>query len=168
MMAKTLATLQDKSDRNYGELQQLPDLLKVNALDPDKPKLAAIRQNFDSQIDNLVKSSNGDYSKITKDLYALKNQLRKEINPGGTLNAINSNYSSYAANAKELQDMYKKGTIKEEDYIKGLNYAKQRYQGIGNIDPVTGIYNQYQEMAIPSINENKLIEEAAKNIKPDS
>lgn len=166
MIGQTLQTLQQRSDRNYAEAQQLPGLLKVNSLDPDKAAVNTIVKSYEDRITEMANKANGDYSNLGKDLLSLKQNIAKELQQG-TLGAAQQEYNRFQENRKQELERLKKGEIREEDYSLGIQHALNTYKGIGSVDPITGTWNHYTESYAPSFNENKVIEEAMKNLKPE-
>ena len=166
VIGKTLQTLQDRSDRNYAMSQELPSLLKTQSLDPDKAAVNMVQKGFQDQIDKMALDANGDYSGIGKQLLGLKSNIDKELRQG-TLGAAQQEYTRFQKNQQDELERLKKKEIREEDYKLGINHALKSYKGIGQIDPMTGTWNHYGETYAPGFNENKAIEEAMKNLKPD-
>jgi hypothetical protein len=86
----------------------------------------------------------------------------------GKLKAVQSEYDRFHANKESLQKQYEKGDISADDFQKGLGYSLNRYKGIGEIDPVTGVYNTYKDIYIPKFNADKTYDDALDKVKPDS
>lgn len=142
VIGKTLMHLQDTSDKNYAELQQLPGLIHTNALTGhDTTRRNQIQQSYNDQISKMVSSANGDYSRVNKDIIGLKAKLQKDLTIGD-LAAIGSNYKTFADFQKE--------TLSQKDLPKSyadaaINKTLAEYNeagGYGGIDPVTGNYRQ--------------------------
>jgi hypothetical protein len=163
----TLDKLQAKSDQNYGDLNVIPDMIKANALDPDKGIVTEVQKSFQDRIDKLIASGNGDYSQMGKDVVGLKRDLKNEMTKG-RLKAVEGEYNRFQANKESLQKQYEKGDISADDLQRGLSYSLGNYKGIGQIDPVTGIYNTYKDLYIPKFNADKTYDDALDKVKPDS
>lgn len=94
--------------------------------------------------------------------------IRKELNPGGEANAIISNFGNYSKWLTEHQERVAKGNILGEDVNLANNYYMTNYQGIGQIDPVTGAYNRFNpEMLSDYSDPNKIIQDVYKEFKPE-
>lgn len=174
-----LAVALDAKQKRYDQGLALSDELyntSLNALPKDRAAADAIIGGYQSAIDEIVERSGGDYSQIQPDLYRLKRQIFKDFSPGGKANAIETMYGRYNAALEEGRKRIGKDVT--ADQLGSLvNWFGKEYQGVGEKDPVTGVYSGMMEL--PSlakyvdINDlvtqygKEIVASKLKNVKPE-
>jgi len=167
VIKESMAMAQKQYDTNYA----LADAVKnnfINSLPQDRQAANELQKGWESQVDELVNSYGGDYSKIGKKLGNLLNSIKREYNPGGKAHAITSNFGNYTTWIKEHQDRVAKGNVLGEDLNLANSYYMKNYTGIGEIDPVTGSYNRFNPDTLTDYRDpNKIIQDTFKEFKPE-
>lgn len=116
----------------------------------------------------MVTKYDGDYSRMYKELGALKRDITRTMGAGGEGNAIETNFKNYYNWLKEEQDRLKKGEILQAQLQHGANYYLQNYKGVGQQDPATGNYNLFQPESLAKYtNPDDFLHEALKNVAAD-
>ena len=164
MMGKTLTYLQDKSDKNYAELNTLPSLLNVPVLEKDAQTRANIENKYREKIKQIVDRTGGDYSGVQKDVLALQNDLRKDLSFSGRLGALKSNYDQFGEYQKRLYD---NKNLTNYQRMGAINTSLKNYQGAGEVDPVTGKYNHFSGIDIDGFDVGKYLHDI-KELKANS
>ena len=167
VIRESLANAQKQFDVNYALSDQIKNNY-INSLPQDRQRANEIQQQWATQVDDIVSTYQGDYSKIGRKLAGLMSNIRKELNPGGEANAIISNFGNYSKWLAEHQERVAKGNVLGEDLNLANNYYMSNYQGIGQIDPVTGAYNRFNPETLTDYSDpNKIIQDVYKEFKPE-
>ena len=164
-LTKAMGELQQRSDRNYMALQEAPNLLGVPVDESDFQRRAEIESSVRNRIDNIVKSTNGDYSGVNKEVYGLQADIKRLLAPSGQLGAMANNYASINEYKKQILD---DKTLSNEEKMAALNYSKNRFKqlgGTGAIDPMTGRFNVFNGERITGFDMSKYLKDF-KEIKP--
>jgi hypothetical protein len=164
MMGKTLSYLQDKSDKNYAALGEVPSLLNVPVLEKDAQLRANIENKYRDRIKQLVDKTGGDYSGVQKDVLAIQNDLRKDLSFSGNLGALKSNYDEFGAYQKRLTD---NKTLTNYQRSGAINTSLKNYQGAGEVDALTGKYNRFSGIDIDGFDVQKHLHDI-RDLKPSS
>lgn len=161
----------EKSQQAYDKNLTLVDQVKHNyipSLPQDRAKANAIQKEWNDRVDSIVNKYNGDYSQATKDLNNLLLSIKDDISPGGTAHAIVSNYNNYNNWLTSQRDRVKSGKVLAEDMNLAHNYYMQNYTGIGEVDPITGSYNQFNpEELMDYTDPEAKIQDIYKGFKPE-
>lgn len=144
-IATALLSKQKKQDEEIAKGALYADYAdKLQSLPQDRLMAQEISNNIRSYVDDL---SSGAYDLTSPEgrqrINQARNYIRKEFGPTGRASAIQSNYSTAQNWLKNAQELYKSGKITQEQLNAGYNKFSNEYQGIGDIDPLTGTYNPY-------------------------
>lgn len=163
---RALNKAQTQYDTNFATLESLKGKY-IDALPQDRATANELSKQWDSQIETLVKDAGGDYSTLSKGILELKNNMRKELSPGGKAHAIKSNFDLYQTSLKNNRERLNKGEI-TQDQLRLLNQkVANEYKGVGQADPLTGAYTQVEipelaQFVDPSKDLRSLFEKAPK------
>lgn len=135
-----LQSRQRRYDQNFALADDLSNKY-INSLEVDRPRANKITSDIQTKIDGLVKNSSGDFSSLTKDLYAIKRDVNKQFSAQGEAGAIMANKAIFDKRSQEERDRLKKGEITQEQFSLWYNSTNANYKGIGDFDPVAGGYN---------------------------
>jgi len=164
---KSMEVMQRQYEINY----QVADALKnqfIPSLPQDRQLANQIQKQWATKVDDLVSKYKGNYAQASQDLRKLQSEMRNDLNPGGTAHAITTNFSQYQTWLKNQQDRLEKGKIIADDVNLANNYIMKNYQGIGNIDPVTGSFNKLQTEEVADYQDpNEIIDKVYKEFKPE-
>lgn len=167
MLAKTFDTLQQRYDQNFMIGEEIKNNF-IDALPQDRARANELQKQYETQVDEIVNSYGGDYSRASRDLQKMLYKIKKDFGPGGEANAIISNKRALADWQKQHQELVSKGKILGEDLNDAYRYYMNNYQGIGEFDPTTGAYNQLvPETLTEYVNPDELIQNVYKNFKPE-
>jgi hypothetical protein len=162
-LAAALEQQQKKFDTNLAVAEKLKNQY-IDALPQDRARANAIQQDIASKVDNMVSAYDGDYSRVTKDLYRLTSDIERSLRPGGEGYAISSNFKSFQDRAKAEQERLAKGEITSQQYNLWQNYTLNNYAG-ALMDPKTNAYKTLSPEPIASyFDSQKMFEETVKNI----
>lgn len=140
---------QERYNQNYAALEDLKNKY-IPSLEADRAQANALQKQWEDAINNVVTNANGDLSSISKEVYSLGKQIQKDLSPGGLGHAIQSNYAAYQDALARNRERLKAGKINAQDLNLLDNYVKTNYQGVGQIDPLTG---QYSQINIPELSD---------------
>lgn len=165
MLAVALDAKQKRYDQGLAASEELYNT-QLDSLKQDRAVADQIIQGYQSQIDQLVEGSSGDYSTIHPQLYRIKRQITKDFSPGGKAHAIATMKAQYDARiAEERKRVGKDITADQLGTL--MSWFDKTYTGVGEKDPVTGNYNM---LDVPSLSKyvdlNTLVTEYAKDIVP--
>lgn len=161
-LAAALEQQQKKFDTNLAVAEKLKNQY-IDALPQDRARANAIQQDIANKVDGMVSAYNGDYSRVTKDLYKLTSDIERNLKPGGEGYAIASNFKSYQERAKAEKERVAKGEITSEQYNLWANHTMSNYVG-ALMDPETGTYTSLNPEPIANyFDTKKMFEETVKN-----
>lgn len=167
VIAQTMAEAQKRYDTNYALAESLKNQY-IPSLPQDRAEANALQESWNSTIDKIVSDYNGDYSKAGRGLQQFMSQLKKEMNPGGKGHAIVTNFSNYQNWLKEHQDRIAKGDVLAEDLNAANQYYMKNYTGIGEQDPITGSYTQFNPETLSDYQDpDKIIRDIYSSFKPE-
>ena len=159
-----LEMAQKTYDRNFLFANELKNKY-LNALPQDRARANEIQSGWEKQIDNLVKTYNGDYSQATKDLYLLQKDIEKQYRQGGEAYAIEYNYNQLQDSMKRNKERLEKKDITQQQYNALYNYFDSNYKGVQKNEDGTWSIANIPELA-SYVDASKLSDEATKNLKP--
>ncbi len=127
-LASNLAMQQGQYDINkQSEQTFIENLAKIKGREEDLPSLRNISNAYQSELENIANDVNRDYgsSSYKNRLQKLAGNLRTDL-AQGDLYAINSNYNTYQAYQKQIQDAKEYDPLLDSEYT---NNAKGFYSG---------------------------------------
>jgi hypothetical protein len=146
-MAYMAEKQQERIDKGQTLNDELEDsLLKIKALDVDKPKRNAKIQEFRDQLSTLYDQSGGNYGKMMPGLRDLTRKVKYETTYGD-LADINEKYNQYATLSSEFDKAEKEGKFSGlGQYMKNyaLSLPLMQYEAVGghSRDPQSGVSNR--------------------------
>lgn len=165
MMA--LEAKQRRYDTGYQLAEQLGEV-SLDALQQDRPRANELVSGWRNKIDDMVTQYDGDYSRMYKDLGALRTEVRRSLLPGGEGAAIMSNLKSVQDATKEQRERLASGKITQAQYNLWYQNMMSGYTGVGTKDPVLGTYNQITPENIAEyVNPDDALHAALENIAAD-
>ena len=165
MLAVALDAKQKRYDQGLAASDELYNT-QLDSLKQDRAAADSIIQGYQSQIDQLVEQSGGDYSTLQPQLYRLKRQITKDYSPGGKAHAIATMKAQTDARiAEERKRVGKEITADQLGTL--MSWFDKTYTGVGEKDPVTGNYNMVDLPTLAKYTDvNALVTEYAKDIVP--
>lgn len=163
-LGAALETAQKTYDRNFLYANELKNKY-INALPKDRARANEMQTEWESKVDNLVKTYNGDYSQATKDLYLLQKDIEKQYRQGGEAYAIEYNYNQLQDSMKRNKERLEKKDITQEQYSSLYDYFDKNYNGATKNEDGTWAVANIPELA-SYVDSSKLADEATKNLKP--
>ena len=164
---KSMEVMQRQYEINY----QVADSLKnqfIPSLPQDRSLANDIQKKWSTKVDDIVSKYKGNYAQASQDLRRLQAEMRNDLNPGGVAHAITSNFSSYQNWLKDQRERLEKQRIIGEDLNLANAYIMKNYQGIGQIDPVTGSFNKINTEEVADYQDpNEIIDKVYKEFKPE-
>lgn len=158
----------EQKQKRYDTAYELADKLadqQIQALQADRARANELTRGWNQKIDDMVTKYDGDYSRMYKELGALKRDITRTMGPGGEGGAIQTNYSNYHTWLKGEQDRMKKGEITAQQLRLASAYELGNYTGAGQVDPVSGNFNQLNPGAIAKyVNADELLYKALDNM----
>lgn len=139
-LVAALQAKQQRYNQNFAVADELSSKY-IDALDVDKPRANRITSDLQGRIDKLVETTGGDYSALSKDLYAMKRDTNKLFGPQGEAGAIMGNKAIFSKRTEEERERLKKGEITEQQFNLWYKNTKDNYSGVGDFNPVSGSYN---------------------------
>lgn len=168
IVKSTLEDAQKKYDTNYMLTQNVKNNI-IQSLPQDRALANQIQNEWSTKVDEIAAKYNGDYSRAGKDIAGLISGIRKDYNPGGRAAAITGNYASYNDWLARHRERIKAGKVLGEDLNQANSYFMSKYQGIGEIDPVTGSYNMFTPDDLADYQDpDAIIQDVYKNFKPQA
>jgi len=167
LVGQMLQQQQEKYDQNYA----LANTIRTNfipSLPQDRATANTIQQEWEKRADDIVESYNGNYAKASKDLATLTADIRRDYGPGGRAHAITSNYGSYNDWLTRHRERVEKGKVLAEDLNTANSKFLSEYAGVGEIDPVSGTFNQFRsEDLVDYMDPEKIIKDVYSTFKPE-
>ncbi len=164
---EALKGAQERYNQNFMIAGQLKDYY-LESLPQDRKKANEIQNGIHSEVENIVKKYQGDYSQASKELMNLGFKIKSMYSPGTEAHAIYSNYSKYQDWLKRHQERVAKGEVLGADMSLANNYFMTNYTGIGSLDPTTGSYNQLQLDELADYQDpDKIIRDVYASFKPE-
>jgi len=141
VLASVLDAKQKRFDTGY-ELSNELDNQYIDSLPQHRARANAIQQEWEKKKEDIINQYQGDYSSAYRDLRKLKQDMQRQINPGGEANAI-------MTQKKAFSDWYEAASKDREVNPESVNAAYNYYMNpeskgyIKDItkDPITGSYN---------------------------
>lgn len=162
---EALQGAQKQYDANYLASEQLKNKY-INAWDADRARANQIQNEISTQVDEVVKKYNGDYSQATKELLGLTSKLNKMWAPGGEVATIEGNFKAVQEAMKENKERLAKGEVTADQVNAQYNYYKTNYKGVKQ-DPNTGLYNTLTIDPLSKyVDHAKIYEDVLKGITP--
>lgn len=159
-----LETAQKTYDTNFLFANELKNKY-INARSQDRARANELQSGWEQQVDGLVKSFNGDYSKASKDLYLLQKDIEKQYKQGGEAFAIEYNYANLQDSMKRNKEALAKGDIVQTQYDALYNYVDKNFQGTKKKQDGTYDIQNIPELA-RFVDSYKLADESTKGLKP--
>lgn len=165
-LEKTLETAQKQYELNFTIANQLKQQF-IESLPQDRAEANKIQDGWNKRIDETVKKYNGNYAAAGKDLRQLLFDMQRELSPGSKGHAIKSNFDTYKNWVLQHQELTKSGKVLGEDFNLAHNYYMKNYTGVGEINPETGSYNQFNPETVSEYQDpSKLIKTSFDSFKP--
>lgn len=162
MMA--MESKQKRYDQGLAASEELYNV-SLESLKQDRARADELVQGWRGGIDSAVEKYKGDYSQIMGDLYRIKRDITRSVGPGGEAGAIVGNYKSYIKSLEEERERLKKGEITQQQLEAWNESTLSGYTGVGQKDPVTGMYNQLMPESIAKYTDpNDLMHTALKSL----
>lgn len=159
-----LETAQKTYDTNFLFANELKNKY-INARSQDRARANELQSGWEQQVDGLVKSFNGDYSKASKDLYLLQKDIEKQYKQGGEAFAIEYNYANLQDSMKRNKEALAKGDIVQTQYDALYQYVDKNFQGTKKKQDGTYDIQNIPELA-RFVDSYKLADESTKGLKP--
>jgi hypothetical protein len=141
-----MMTLMDRrqkaSDLGHQIEEKAAGFLDMKVLRKDKELMNQKSTDFTNRMDEIVKSADGDYSKVGSKLTAVAKDIRKDMT-SGQMAAMSGNLATYQATGKELSERLKDGKITNGSYMASMNEANANYEGVQAETNDLGNYNTW-------------------------
>jgi len=169
-LARGLKQKQNTQDAAIKDLEAQKELAaKLNSLPQDRVEAISLIDNIYTQSNALSTGVDLTTREGMTAVQMLKDGVRKEFSPGGKANAIETNLNTYNEWDKRQQEKLAKGTIKKEQYEFGSKFLMNNYSGVGEFNPITGMYNSFNTEEIADyVNVNDRIKELVKDTKANA
>lgn len=165
MLANTLNIKQDAYNTYLGAADEL-SAINVDRLEQDNAAANNQIDQYQKQIDNLVESVGGDYSKLGKDLHNLGRDITKDMSPGGKLYSIATNKANFDKEDAFNKEMLTKGVINLRQYDAWKNNTKSSYTGA--VSDREGVYNMLNPESITkAVNITDFYDKIASKVIPE-
>jgi len=169
-LARGLKQKQNTQDAAIKDLEAQKELAaKLNSLPQDRVEAISLIDNIYEQSNALSTGVDLTTREGMTAVQMLKDGVRKEFSPGGKANAIETNLNTYNEWDKRQQEKLAKGTIKKEQYEFGSKFLMNNYSGVGEFNPITGMYNSFNTEEIADyVNVNDRLKELVKDTKANA
>lgn len=114
----------------------------LNYMEKDAPTANNIIENIRNRTSEISKKYDGDMAAAMRDLRQLKRDVVRDFSPGGKSYSIQSNYDQYQSWLERAQELVDKKIIDPSQINLAAQYVTDNYDGIGEKDSKTGIYNR--------------------------
>jgi hypothetical protein len=169
-LARGLKQKQNTQDAAIKDLEAQKELAaKLNSLPQDRVEAISLIDNIYTQSNALSTGVDLTTREGMTAVQMLKDGVRKEFSPGGKANAIETNLNTYNEWDKRQQEKLAKGTISKEQYELGSKFLMNNYSGVGEFNPITGMYNSFNTEEIADyVNVNDRLKELVKDTKANA
>lgn len=169
-LARGLQQKQNTQDAAIKDIETQKDLAaKLNSLPQDRREAIGLIDNIYTQSNALSTGVDLTTREGMTAVQMLKDGVRKEFSPGGKANAIETNLNTFNEWDKRQQEKLAKGTIKKEQYELTSKFLMNNYSGVGEFNPITGMYNSFNTEEIADyVNVNDRLKELVKDTKANA
>lgn len=167
LIGKAMEISQKRHEINSALAEEMKNQY-IPSLPQDRKRAKELEDAYNKKIDDLIGKYHGDLSQAANELNKLRYDIKKDFSPNGEAGAIINNYNNYTQWLKNSQELIEKGKALGNDFNAAHEYEMSRYQGIGERDPNSGSFRNFNpETLAEYVEPDSIIQDVYKNFKPE-